>query len=66
MYAGVPINKVYTRYYEPFLSLDQIMRTLLLSGMPTNLGFAMTLNLVGEMPALIGLFSIDSLRLVSY
>ena len=64
--AGVLINKVYTRYYESFFFLDQIMRTLLLFGMLTNLGFAMTLNFVGEVFALIGLFSIDSLWLVSY
>ena len=56
--AGVLINKVYTRYYESFFFLDQIMRTLLLFIMLTNLGFAMTLNFVGEMFALIGLVSI--------
>ena len=66
MLAGVLINKVYTRYYESFFFLDQTMRTLLPFGMPTNLGFAMTLNFVGEMFALIGLFSIDSLWLISY
>lgn len=66
MYAGVLINKVYTRYYESFFFLSQIMRTLLLFVMLTNLGFAMTLNFVGEMFALIGLFSIDSLWLVCY
>lgn len=66
MYAGVLINKVYTRYYESFFFLSQIMRTLLLFFMLTNLGFALTLNFVGEMFALIGLFSIDSLWLVCY
>jgi len=61
MFAGLLINKVYTRYYDSLFMLDQTMRTILPFGLLTNLGFAMTLNLVGEMFALISLFSIDSL-----
>jgi NADH-quinone oxidoreductase subunit M len=61
LFSGLFINKVYSRYYESSFFFDQIMRSLLIIGILTNLGFAMTLNFVGEIFALIGLFSIDSL-----
>ena len=59
--VGIFINKVYSRYYECFFFLDQIMRILLLFGILINLSFALSLNFVGEIFALIGLFTIDSL-----
>lgn len=61
MYNGLLVNRVYSRYYECSFFFDQMMRSLLVIGILTNVGFAMTLNFVGEIFGLIGLFSMDSL-----
>ena len=66
LFAGPLINKTYSRYWDSFFSIDQITRLLLLFFILGNLSFAVSSNLVGEISALIGLFPIDSLWLVSY
>ena len=60
-FAGPLINKTYSRYRDPFFSIDQITCLLLLFFILGNPSFAVSSNLVGEIPALIGLFPIDSL-----
>ena len=66
LFAGLFINKTYSRYWDSFFFIDQITRLILLFFILGNLSFAVSLNFVGEIFALIGLFSIDSLWLVSY
>jgi len=64
--AGLIINKTYSRYLDSLYFIDQFTRYLLFCFILCNLSFAMSLNFVGEIYALIGLFSIDSLFLVFY
>jgi len=61
LFAGLLINKTYSRYFDSFYFIDPITRLLLLFFILGNLSFAVSLNFVGEIFALIGLFSIDSL-----
>lgn len=64
--VGNIINKTYSRYWDSFLFIDWITRLLLLFFILGNLSFAISLNFVGEIFALIGLFSIDYLWLIFY
>ena len=66
MFVGIVINKTYSRYWDSFFFIDQITRILLLFFILGNLCFAISLNFIGEIYALIGLFSIDSFWLVIY
>jgi NADH:ubiquinone oxidoreductase subunit 4 (subunit M) len=61
LFIGLLINKTYSRYLDSLFFIDQITRLLLLFFILGNLSFAVSLNFVGEIYALIGLFSIDSL-----
>jgi len=66
LFVGCLINKTYTRYWDSFYFIDSITRVLLLFFILVNLSFAVSLNFVGEIFALIGLYSIDIIWLVTY
>ena len=66
LFVGLLINKTYSRYWDSFFFIDPITRLLLLFFILVNLSFAVSMNFVGEMFALIGLYSIDIIWLVSY
>jgi len=61
LFAGLLINKTYSRYLDSLFFVDQFTRYLFFSLCLANLSFALSFNFVGEIYALIGLFSIDSL-----
>ena len=61
LFAGTLINKTYTRYLDSLFFIDPFTRYLSIFFIPSNLSFAISSNFVGEIYALIGLFSIDSL-----
>jgi len=60
LFAGFLINKTYSRYLDSLFFIDQFTRYLFIFFILSNLSFAISLNFVGEIYALIGLFSIDS------
>ena len=59
--VGILINKTYSRYVDSFFFIDQITRLLLLLFILSNMSFAISMNFVGEIFCLVGLFSIDCL-----
>jgi NADH:ubiquinone oxidoreductase subunit 4 (subunit M) len=61
MLFGLTASKFNTRYYDSLFFFDQQLRIILLCTLLANLGFVLTMNFVGELFALIALFSIDSL-----
>ena len=66
LFAGLLINKTYSRYLDSLFFVDQFTRFSFFILCLANLSFALSFNFVGEIYALIGLFSIDSLWFVLF
>jgi len=66
LFAGLLINKTYSRYLDSFFFIDAILRGLLLLLIIGNLSFPGSFNFVGEILALISIVSIDSFFCFSF
>jgi NADH:ubiquinone oxidoreductase subunit 4 (subunit M) len=59
LFAGLLIQKIYSRYLDGFFFIDAIFRGFLLGFLLANVSFPGSLNFVGEIFALISIVQID-------